>query len=311
MGAVPLRAPRLHREGVEVPVATAPAKVNLFLGVGDVRPDGYHAVSTVLHALDLCDTITAESADHFTFFCDPEPCPSASNLAVRAARELSRALARPLDVSLSLVKRVPHGRGLGGGSSDAAACLALLCHRWDVDTHAPEVLAVAASLGADVPFFLTRTGSALMGGRGDEFVRELPGLSGVPVVVAAPNDPVPTAAAYAAFRTAPRPAGAPDRIVLALESGDVAALATALDNNLEWASCAVVTAVADALSWLREEPGVLGAAVAGSGSAVFGVCEDADSAREAAAAAGERGWYGQATALRASGVTIEGGGGGS
>lgn len=289
--------------------AIAPAKVNLFLGVGPIRADGYHSVTTVLHALELSDSIELAPASGLTLTCDPDVgVPTERNLAYAAACAMGSAFGREPAVALSLVKRIPPGAGLGGGSSDGAAVVAALAMLWGVDPLSAECLRVAASLGADVPFFLGRSGAALMGGRGDEFVRELPGLAATPVVLVRPIEPVATAAAYRAFDAAPQAAGDPEQVVAALESHDPVRLAAALDNNMERAARTVVPEVADALAWLRDAPGVIGAAVAGSGSAVFGLCASDVHAADAAGEAAQHGWWSVATRLRASGVEVRGAG---
>ena len=100
----------------------APAKVNLFLGVGPLRPDGYHSVQTVLHTLALSDTVRLTPADELTVTCDPDlGIPAENNLAYRAARGFSAAFGVDVLLDIHVDKRIPSGAGLGGGSSDAAA----------------------------------------------------------------------------------------------------------------------------------------------------------------------------------------------
>ncbi|TLM78483.1 MAG: 4-diphosphocytidyl-2C-methyl-D-erythritol kinase, partial [Actinobacteria bacterium] len=181
-------------------VVTAPAKVNLFLGVGAARPDGYHDVTTVLHALSLHDTLEISPAETLTLDCEPDlGIPAEKNLAWRAATEFSRAVGREPAVALRLRKRIPHGAGLGGGSSDAAAVIAGLASLWGLPRDDERCEAVARALGADVAFFLEPAGAALMTGRGDVIEQALRPLAGVPVALVRPETPVPTPAAYAAF----------------------------------------------------------------------------------------------------------------
>lgn len=301
---------RARLVGGHVLTATAPAKVNLFLGVGSLRADGYHGVTTVLHALELADTLEVTPSAGLTLTCEPDVgIPAEQNLAYRAARAMAEAFGREADVELTLGKHIPHGAGLGGGSSDAAAVVATLATMWGEDPLGSVSLRVAAALGADVPFFLGRSGTALMTGRGDEFERELSGIAGTPVVLVRPSDPASTAAAYSAFDAAPRQAGDPEAVIVALQTCDLAALAVALDNNLEIAAVSVVPAIADALAWLRSASGVLGAAVAGSGSTVFGLCASDESAARVARAAQGRGWWSTSTRLGARGVEVSTAGG--
>jgi 4-diphosphocytidyl-2-C-methyl-D-erythritol kinase len=106
-------------------VAIAPAKVNLYLGVGSLRQDGYHEVTTVMHALELADVLRIRSADELTVTSDRDlGIPMHENLAFRAARAFSATFEVDVLVDIAIEKHVPAGAGLGGGSSDAAAVLA-------------------------------------------------------------------------------------------------------------------------------------------------------------------------------------------
>ena len=282
---------------------TAPAKVNLFLGVGPARLDGYHSVQTVLHSLDLADTVRLTPADELTLACEPDlGIPAEDNLAYRAATAFSGAF--DVDVLLDIhgTKRIPAGAGLGGGSSDAAAVLAGLAHWAGLSLDDERLLRVARLLGADVPFLL-EGGAALMGGRGDTLVRRLSPIS-AHVALVKPPAAVPTAEAYRVFDAAPAPAGDASAVESALQAGDVGALAGALDNNMTAASEALVPEMAAALAWLESERGVWGSAMAGSGSTVFALCKDAGSAERIALAARERGWWGAATRTSAGRAVV-------
>jgi len=285
---------------------SAPAKVNLHLAVGSVRTDGYHDLTGVFHTLELADTVRIVPASSLTLDCDSDLGVAAEdNLAYLAAVRFADAVGRMPNVAISLLKSIPHGAGLGGGSSDAAAVIAGLALLWGVDAADPRRIAAAQSLGADVPFFLTPGGAALMVGRGDVVARALPALAGVPVAIVRPQQPVPTSAAYAAFDAEPIIGASPDAVVAALESSDVGALALALSNNLENASSAVVPAVAEAIAWMRTQPGVRGAAVAGSGSAVFAIVTSDEHAQQIRSAAEARGWWGASTRLAGHGVSAD------
>ena len=145
------------------------AKINLALRVLGVREDGYHELRTVFQSLALHDTLEIrDRPGPFALTCSDPACPAdETNLVWHAAARLWRAAGRrgaPRDVSIALEKRVPLQAGLGGGSSDAAAALAVLSTRWGVDER--RMRAVAASLGADVPYFL-EGGTVLGLDRGD------------------------------------------------------------------------------------------------------------------------------------------------
>lgn len=281
----------------------APAKVNLFLGVGGVRLDGYHTVSTVLHTLQLADELALTPASSLSLTCTPDVgVPAQGNLAWRAAHALGIAFGRTPEVAIELRKVIPHGAGLGGGSSDAAAVIAGLATVWDEDPLDPRCLAVARSLGADVPFFLLG-GAALMSGRGDVFERHLPTLD-APVVVVKPDASVSTAAAYRAFDAAPVPSGSSDGVVEALRAADATKLGAAMDNNLAAVATNLVPEVGNVVAQLQASEGVLGACVAGSGSAVFAICDDDADVESMAERARERGWWAVATRLGDSGVEV-------
>lgn len=285
----------------------APAKVNLYLAVGGRRPDGYHDVETVLQSLSFGDRVTCMPSDALEFECAPELgiC-SDQNLAYRAALSLAEATGNSPDFRIEVHKRIPAGAGLGGGSADAAAVLRLLCSEWDLDPLGADVQDIAASLGADVPYFLSG-GTSLFGGRGDVLVRALPPLV-ADVVLVWPREPVLTAAAYAAFdrMLMPAPPGT-DALEHSLAETDAAGVAKALYNGMTEASTGLVPAVGEALTWLTRAEGVHGAAMAGSGSAVFGICRDATSAWLACDAARARGWWAEATTTSlGTGVVTEG-----
>jgi 4-diphosphocytidyl-2-C-methyl-D-erythritol kinase len=134
----------------------APAKLNLFLHIIGRRPDGYHELQTCFQFVDLCDDI------HIRVRLDGEirrlrgadGVSEDSDLCVRAARALQIAAGCKLGADIDVVKRIPMGAGLGGGSSDAATCLVALNHLWGLDWPATRLAALGLKLGADVPVFV-------------------------------------------------------------------------------------------------------------------------------------------------------------
>jgi len=284
----------------------APAKVNLYLGVGRRRDDGYHDVTTILQAVDLCDELELVPTQGLSISCAPElGIPAEENLAFKAASRLAGELGRPADAAISLRKRIPAGAGLGGGSSDAAGVLTGLAALWGLPERDPVLTRVATSLGADVAFFLgVGAGTALYSGRGDRLVRSLPTPT-LDLVLLKPAGSIPTSAAYAAFDAAPAAPGDITCLLRAVERCDAETVAASLSNNMEDVACTLEPAVGDALAWVRAAPGVLGVAVAGSGSAIFGVCVDARAAREIAAAAEGQGMWSAVTTTRDRAVVAE------
>jgi 4-diphosphocytidyl-2-C-methyl-D-erythritol kinase len=283
-----------------------PSKINLFLGVGEVRPDGYHSVRTVMHTLALSDRVVLTPADHLSVSCEPDlGIPAAENLAYRAAEQFSSLFGTDVLLDIHVTKRVPLGAGLGGGSADAAGVLAGLAYWADLPLDDSRLARVARAVGADVPFLL-RGGAALMTGRGDELVRPMKPIR-VPVVLVKPRDSVATAAAYRAFDAAPLPAGDLREVTGALRFQDAAALGASLINNMTAASTSLVPEIGQILRWLKGRDGILGAAMAGSGSAVFGLCADLATAKSAVAAGHDNGWWSQATETGDHGpVIVEG-----
>ena len=134
----------------------APAKLNLFLHILGRRPDGYHELQTCFQFVDLCDeiTITVRSDGQIRRAADLPGVPADADLCIRAARALKEAADVRWGADLSLLKRIPIGGGLGGGSSDAATCLVALNHLWGVNWPRERLAALGLKLGADVPVFV-------------------------------------------------------------------------------------------------------------------------------------------------------------
>ncbi len=141
----------------------APAKLNLFLHITGRRADGYHLIQSVFMLIDWCDTLHFElRRDGIISRSDlsaadgenPAILPM-EDLTLRAARALQKATGTALGVHIGLEKRIPSQAGMGGGSSDAASCLLALQRLWGVTLPRSDLLALALSLGADVPFFLS------------------------------------------------------------------------------------------------------------------------------------------------------------
>jgi 4-diphosphocytidyl-2-C-methyl-D-erythritol kinase len=246
-------------------VLPAPAKINLVLEILGRRDDGFHALETVFQTLELADEVAVEvrPGDGIALVVEGADLPTGpDNLAWRAA---AAYLARhPLGrVAIHLRKRVPHGAGLGGGSSDAAAVLRALA-RLDPDPLAPaELAAIALVLGSDVPFFLVG-GTAHALGRGEELT-PLPDAADQPVTILKPPAGCPTPAVFRALSDAergPRPARGP-----AAWAADLAARGPAgiLANRMTAAAVRVEPTVGALLSWLADRgvPHLL----SGSGSA--------------------------------------------
>lgn len=267
----------------------AHAKINLDLRILGLLPDGYHEVRTVLQTLRLHDTLTfTPVAGPFAIACDDPTLPTdAGNLVWRAAEVLAAAAVprRRVDgVRVEVAKRIPAQAGLGGGSADAAATLVALTHLWRLDLSATDLATLAARLGADVPFFLGG-GTALGTGRGDDVspLAEPPPAS---VVVVVPPFGVSTPDAYRWFDVDGPPRRVARRRAPPLSAWP--AWAAELRNDLE----APVARRHPAIGRLIRSLTTLGAeyaAMSGSGSAVFGIFPDDETAAAAQAALVRRG----------------------
>ncbi len=133
----------------------APAKINLFLHVVGRRADGYHLLESVFVLIDWADTLHVECRnDGQLVRHDLGPALPADDLCLRAARALQQASATALGADISILKRVPWGAGMGGGSSDAATTLLALNHLWGLHWPRQQLTRIGLTLGADVPFFL-------------------------------------------------------------------------------------------------------------------------------------------------------------
>ncbi|MGH3509605.1 MAG: 4-(cytidine 5'-diphospho)-2-C-methyl-D-erythritol kinase, partial [Nocardioidaceae bacterium] len=152
---------------------SAPAKINLCLGVGAVRADGFHALATVYQAVGLHDRVTVSTADetvvhvHGDDRLDLSQVPTDDrNIAVRAARLLAAHHGLEEEVSISIDKGIPVAGGMAGGSADAAATLLACDVLWETATPRDDLLRLAGQLGSDVPFAIVG-GTALGSGHGE------------------------------------------------------------------------------------------------------------------------------------------------
>jgi 4-diphosphocytidyl-2-C-methyl-D-erythritol kinase len=248
------------------------AKLNLTLRVLGRRPDGYHELRTTFQSLALHDSLTFTASEGpFTIACRDPECPrDESNLIWRAAERLNRLRAngRTLGgIEVALTKRIPSRAGLGGGSSDAAAALRALALLWRLRIEPEQLRAIAAEIGADVPFFV-EGGSALGLERGD-LVFPLVDQPRWWVAVARPAFGVSTKDAYAWWDDSTR-------------------ASSAGANDLEPVVAARHPEIARLVARFRRA-GAREAAMSGSGSAVFGLFDTRPAAEAAARALASRG----------------------
>ncbi|MDP9432451.1 MAG: 4-(cytidine 5'-diphospho)-2-C-methyl-D-erythritol kinase [Actinomycetota bacterium] len=271
-----------------------PAKINLSLGVGPVREDGFHDARTVYQAVSLYDDVIATPGSGFSVTATGDGAstlPSGDgNLAVRAARALAQHTGVDSGVSLALIKGIPVAGGMAGGSADAAGALVGCDALWQTACDRSTLATLAAELGSDVPFSL-HGGTALGTGRGDQLTPVL-SQGTYHWVLALAAGTLATPAVYAeldrlraAGKVGDDPAD-PAPVLAALRAGDPAALGKALRNDLQPAALSLRPQLRRVLD-AAEDLGALGALVSGSGpTCAFLVRNETESVRVAAALPG-------------------------
>ena len=274
----------------------ARAKLNLGLAVVGVRADGFHELRSVFVRIGLCDRLEARVlpgafADTLAIRGDPE-CPVDGNLVLRATARLRAALAGDLPpIAFRLYKAIPMDAGLAGGSSDAAATIQAAADAWGVAIEPDVEHAVAAGLGADVPFFTSDLPAALVGGVGDE-VEPLPAVRGLGILLVSPLVRLGTRSVFATFDALP-PAGRGDetrsvveRLAGALRTGiDGTALAgwgePLREANDLWPAAVALSPGLDALRTTLEDVLARPVLLTGSGSTLYAVYPSSGDAADA------------------------------
>lgn len=247
-----------------------PAKVNLHLGVGALRPDGFHDLINVFHAVDLVDEVDATAATTMSLANTGEGAASLPtdhlNLAWQAAELLAGAAGLDANVHLDVRKAIPVAGGMAGGSADAAAALLACARLWQLEVSTAELLDLAARLGSDVAFPLLG-GTAVGTGRG-ELLAPVPATARLHWVFAISDFGISAGAAYRELdrlrdaRLAPAPLGDPGGLLDALEAADLDSIARHLGNDLQPAVLSLAPQLADTLA---AGESALAALVSGSG----------------------------------------------
>ncbi|MDO4502797.1 MAG: 4-(cytidine 5'-diphospho)-2-C-methyl-D-erythritol kinase [Coriobacteriia bacterium] len=305
--------------------AVAPAKVNLYLGVGESRADGYHDVTTVLQALMLHDVLYVRVKDldpvvveyerslaeekgqeyrtdvpQVRVICvgsegvEAPQLPSEQNLACKAVMALAEATGKGQNqaIDIRIEKHIPMEAGLGGGSSDAAAAMLAVADAWGIDAGDPVLTQVAAGLGADVAFFLTG-GCAQLDGVGEVLQRKLPARKSN-VVLVKPEGGLSTAQVYQEFDAAPDlPSAEVQEALAAAGCGAEVPLFNGLASTAE----RLMPELARVREWAAEQEGVTDVMLCGSGSASFLVCSSFEDACRVSAAAMAQGWWARTTSF--------------
>ena len=261
-----------------------PGKVNLHLGVGERRADGYHDITTVFHAVSLTDEVTVRGADVLSLSTIGEGAEEVPdddrNLAWQAAELMAEHVGRVPDVEITIDKSIPVAGGMAGGSADAAAVLVGMNELWELGVPRRDLHAMAARLGSDVPFAL-HGGTALGTGRGEDLTPVLARTS-FDWVLAFGTGGLSAAAVYAEIdrlREAGSPArlSDPEPLLTALSSGDPRQLAPLLGNDLQPAALSLQPELRRTLR-AGAEAGALAGIVSGSGPTCAFLCLSADDA---------------------------------
>ncbi|MCD6054751.1 MAG: ispE: 4-(cytidine 5-diphospho)-2-C-methyl-D-erythritol kinase [Rubrobacteraceae bacterium] len=256
------------------------AKVNYALDVLGLRADGYHEVSTVMQSISLADELELRrAAGGFDLSLEPEEVaigPQERNTTYLAWKALQRLTGEEFPVKLTLRKEIPTGAGLGGGSADAAAVLVGLNELFSLGLQVDELRGIGARIGADVPFCISG-GTALGEGIG-EILTPLPAPPAHLLVVAKPPGSADTAGIYRAYDEAKTEStNSVKPVVSALCSNSLPALAAAVGNDLAPVTKGIIPEVAKLERTLLASR-ALGASMSGSGTAVYGIFDDAEAA---------------------------------
>jgi 4-diphosphocytidyl-2-C-methyl-D-erythritol kinase len=279
----------------------APAKINLQLAVGPLRPDGYHGLVTVFHAISLFDQVTVAPAEADSVTVSGEgvaQVPAGNdNLALRAVRALRAAIAadsgrRALadgqpGIAVTIRKKIPVAAGLAGGSADAAAALVACNELWHGGLSQQELCEVAAAVGSDVAFSVLG-GTAVGRGRGEQLTQALVSQVRYHWVIAFADGELSTPAVYGALdrlrggEQVPEPELSAE-LMSALRAGDTERLGRALVNDLQAPAISMFPALRKTLA-AGSELGALGALVSGSGPTCVFLTRGASHATDLAVA---------------------------
>jgi 4-diphosphocytidyl-2-C-methyl-D-erythritol kinase len=244
---------------------SAPAKINLFLKVLRRRPDGFHEIETFISPISLCDQIKIDKnkrGQGISFRCDDPSVPrGGENLVVRAANAFFAATQTKPAVSILLKKKIPHGAGLGGGSSDAAAVLLALNQLFATKLSREKLAKLGSTIGSDVPFFIFES-AAICTGRG-EIVTPRKLTEQLSILLVKPDFGVSTPWAYKHWQNSRELPG------ISYVQQDFRG--QKLHNELERPVFEKFVFLARIKTWLLQQKEVAAALMSGSGSTIFAV----------------------------------------
>lgn len=270
----------------------APAKINLFLHVGDKRADGYHPLESLVVFVDAGDNLIFADADSLSLTIDGPfgegLAGEGDNLVLRAARALAARAGVAKGAAITLTKNLPVASGIGGGSADAAAALRGLARLWKLHIGLDAMLEIAATLGSDVPVCVASR-SSFMEGRG-EIVTAVEGVPPAAMVLVNPGVAVPTPAV---FRAVKERSGLGGTLPSSFGADALARYLRTTKNDLEAPAKEIAPVIREVLGELARMPGILLARMSGSGATCFGLFEDGVSSDMAAIALAHShpGWW--------------------
>jgi 4-diphosphocytidyl-2-C-methyl-D-erythritol kinase len=276
----------------------APAKINLFLHIGERRDDNFHPLQSLAVFTEAGDVLTAAENKNLSLSVGGPFAAllqgEADNLVLQAARTLATVVGRDPGANLTLTKNLPVASGIGGGSADAAAALRALSALWRLDIDEARLSKIALSLGSDIPVCLANVPS-FMAGRG-EIVTPVESMPHVPLLLVNPKVAVPTKDVFAALETRSGVAMKLPRGRFR-DSADLLRFLDATHNDLQAPACRLQPVIGGVLSALAALPGALFSRMSGSGATCFALFPDDEScARAAALLAGKNpGWWIQPT----------------
>lgn len=265
---------------------SAPAKINLGLHIIHRRADGYHDLATVFHPIGWADRITVSPAEEISLICTDAMLSSGEdNLIIRAARLLREVVSIDQGASFHLEKVLPYGAGLGGGSSDAATVLRMLCDLWKLDDATLALESLALKIGSDVPFFL-HGHTAYAEGRGERLTPMTDYVFPFSLAVIVPPIHISTAWAFQQVSVSETNR---TNLMEVVRSNDLDRWRQELINDFEkpvfsqWPTIEEIKS-----SLLRSGAGF--ASLTGSGAGVYGIFESKEDAKEAAEEAATKGY---------------------
>lgn len=280
----------------------ARAKINFCLDIIGVRADGYHLIESVMQSIEIHDTVKVKKLkeNKISVRCSDKSINETDNIAYKAAKCFFESTGISGGAQIKVIKRIPSQAGLGGGSADGAAVLVALNRLFKAGLNKEALCKIGEKVGADVPFCIVG-GTQLVRGIGEQ----LTALDDCPkchLVIAKGNECVSTKEAYSRFDTAENvPPVYLNKVIEALSAGNFEALKGKLINVFEKTS--QIPEVEHIIASLKDF-GAIDAAMTGSGSAVFSIFNSKKSARKAAKALTQKGFYAKLTSVSPLGISL-------